>query len=91
MIPQAVLVRLGSTSFKLPIEACVLKNSPNVLSVRKFCDEGWSELERTPNSDPDIAGWFDDSPQSEMFRSIFRRMWQTPDFTSRQSPFQEQT
>ena len=37
-------VNLGSHSFKLPIEACVLDNtcSPNVLSVGKLCHDGWS-------------------------------------------------
>ena len=35
-------VRIGSTNFKLPIEACVLDNSPNVPSVGKLCHEGWS-------------------------------------------------
>ena len=35
-------VSIGSASFKLPIEACVLEHSPNVLSVGKLCNEGWS-------------------------------------------------
>ena len=35
-------VNLGSHSFKLPIEACVLHNSPNVFSVGKLCHDGWS-------------------------------------------------
>ena len=35
-------VSIGSVSFKLPIEARVLEHSPNVLSVGKLCNEGWS-------------------------------------------------
>ena len=41
-IDSTSCVSIGSKSFKLPIEACVLENSPNVLSVRKLCNEGWS-------------------------------------------------
>ena len=33
---------IGSSSFNLPIEACVLDNSPDVLSVGKLCNDGWS-------------------------------------------------
>ena len=67
-------VSIGSACFELPIEACVLENNTNVLSVGKLCNGMVSKLERAPNSHPDIAGWFDDSPQSEILRSIFRRM-----------------
>lgn len=35
-------VSIGSKRFKLPIEACVLENSPNVLSVGRLCHDGWS-------------------------------------------------
>ena len=33
---------INSKSSRLPIEACVLGNSPNVLNVGKLCNEGWS-------------------------------------------------
>ena len=33
---------VGSKSLELPIEACVLENSPNVFSVGKPSNEGWS-------------------------------------------------
>ena len=35
-IDSTSCVNMGSISFKLPIEACVLDNSPNVLSVGKL-------------------------------------------------------
>ena len=42
-IDSTSCVNIGSSSFKLPIEACVLDSSPNVLSVGKLCnDDGWS-------------------------------------------------
>ena len=56
-------VNLGSHSFKLPIEACVLDNSPNVLSVGKLCHDGWSLTWNAclQDSDPYFAGWFGNS------------------------------
>ena len=41
-IDSTSCVNIGSNSFKLPIEACVLDNSPNVPSVGKLCNDGWS-------------------------------------------------
>ena len=41
-IDSTSCVHLGSHSFELPIGACVLDNSPNVLSVGKLCHDGWS-------------------------------------------------
>ena len=35
-------VSIGSVSFKLQIEACMLENSLNVPSVGQLCNEGWS-------------------------------------------------
>ena len=41
-IDSTSCVSIGAISFKLPIEACVLEDSSNVLSVGKVCHEGWS-------------------------------------------------
>ena len=50
-IKSTSCVSIGSESFKLPIDACVLDNSPNVLGVGKLCHDGWSmvwDAHKTP-------------------------------------------
>ena len=41
-IDSTSCANLGSESFKQPVEAGVLENSPHVLSVGKLCHDGWS-------------------------------------------------
>ena len=41
-IDSTSCVNIGSNSFRFPIEACVLDNNPEILSVGKLCNGGWS-------------------------------------------------
>ena len=61
-IDSTSCVSIGSACFKLPIEACVLEKSPNVLSVGKLCNLGWS-LNWNAHQTPTLT-----SPDGLMFR-----------------------
>ena len=73
-IDSTSCVNIGPHSFKVPIEACVLDNSPHVLSVGELCHDGWSLIWDVYKTTAFIyfTRWSGCPSQGEVFRSIFR-------------------